>query len=249
MNIGEKIKQLRTDKNLTQPQLAEAIGIEQSYLSKLENDKSIPSADIFQAILKALSINAANFLEGIDEKIIHKDLRHIPEVANYLNAGAAFRIHNIKKWLFGSAAACVIGLTLIVAGYSSLIFNSIQYEYISDGILLEGEPWDFISSWERYEAKDSCTYNVSDECQKKSEERAAKDKVMRARIRLDTLMTTSYQGKHIYKNVEGGFRVYEFKGDRNIHHAGNRYLMLLGTLIAFAGLFGFFVEFRLRKIL
>jgi len=49
MNIGEKIKQLRTEKNLTQPQLAEAIGIEQSYLSKLENDKSTPSADIFQA--------------------------------------------------------------------------------------------------------------------------------------------------------------------------------------------------------
>ena len=72
MNFGEKIKQLRTEKNLTQPQLAEAIGIEQSYLSKLENDKSIPSADIFQAILKALSVDVGHFLEGIDEKIIHR---------------------------------------------------------------------------------------------------------------------------------------------------------------------------------
>jgi len=248
MNIGEKIRQLRTDKNLTQPQLAEAIGIEQSYLSKLENDKSVPSADIFQSILKALSINAAVFLEGIDEKIIHKDLRHIPEVANYLNADAAYKIHNIKKWLFGSATACVIGLTLIVAGYKSLIFSSIQYEYASDGILLAGEPWDFISSWQRYEAKDSCTFNVSDECQKKSEERATKDKVIRARIKIGTLLPNSYQGKYIYKDVEGGFRIYEFKGDRIIHRTENRYLMLVGTLIAFSGFFGFFVELRLRKI-
>jgi len=43
MNFGERIKQLRTARNMTQPQLAEAIGIEQSYLSKLENDKSVPS--------------------------------------------------------------------------------------------------------------------------------------------------------------------------------------------------------------
>ena len=103
MNIGEKIKQLRTEKNLTQPQLAEAIGIEQSYLSKLENDKSVPSADIFQAILKALNIEVGSFLEGIDDKIIHRQLRQIPEVANYLNAGVAYKVHNIKKWLFCSA--------------------------------------------------------------------------------------------------------------------------------------------------
>src|SRR3954469_21226689 len=123
VNFGEKVKQLRAERNLTQPQLAEAIGIEQSYLSKLENDKSVPSADIFSGILKALTINVAAFLEGIDEKIIYRQLRQIPEVANHLNAGVAYKIHNIKKWLFGSAAACVIGLTLIVAGYKSLLFN------------------------------------------------------------------------------------------------------------------------------
>jgi transcriptional regulator with XRE-family HTH domain len=53
VNFGEKVRQLRAERNLTQPQLAQLIGIEQSYLSKLENDKSVPSADIFQAILKA----------------------------------------------------------------------------------------------------------------------------------------------------------------------------------------------------
>jgi len=117
MNVGERIRQLRSDRNLTQPQLAQAIGIEQSYLSKLENDKSVPSADIFQAVLRAFSIDVASFLEGVDQKIVHGDLRQIPEVANLLNVNAARRIHDIRRWLFGSAAACVLGLTGIVAGY------------------------------------------------------------------------------------------------------------------------------------
>ena len=46
MNFGDKIRQLRKDKNFTQPELAEAMGIEQSYLSKLENGKSLPSNDV-----------------------------------------------------------------------------------------------------------------------------------------------------------------------------------------------------------
>ena len=50
MNFGDRIRQLRQDKGLTQPELADAMGIEQSYLSKLAHapiacevrQKSIP---------------------------------------------------------------------------------------------------------------------------------------------------------------------------------------------------------------
>ncbi len=248
MNIGEKIKQLRTDKNLTQPQLAEAIGIEQSYLSKLENDKSVPSADIFQAILKAFAIDVGSFLEGIDEKVIHRQLRQIPEVANYLNAGVACKVHNIKKWLFISATACVVGLTLIVAGYQSLLFSNAQYTYSSTGILLAGEPVDFIESWHRYEAQDKCQFTVSDECAGKREELANRTKSMAARYRVDTILTNDNRGEYIYKNVEGGSRAYKFKNLNNVSRAENNYLILLGVLLTFSGIFGFIVEFRLRKI-
>ncbi len=129
MNFGDRIKQLRTQKNLTQPQLAQAIGIEQSYLSKLENDKSIPGADIFQSILRAFNIDVATFLEGVDDNIVHRELRQVPEVANHLNSQGALRIHNVKKWLFGSAIAGVLGLTLYAAGYKQLLFYDWQYTY------------------------------------------------------------------------------------------------------------------------
>src|SRR6187431_1232921 len=133
MNIGEKIKQLRTDKNLTQPQLAQVIGIEQSYLSKLENDKSIPSADIFQAILKAFGVDVATFLEGVDEKQVYRDLRQVPEVSNHINARVNTRIHSIRSWLYGSGIALALGLTLGVAGLRGLLFPSTQFNYESPG--------------------------------------------------------------------------------------------------------------------
>ena len=46
MQFGEKLKQLRQERNLTQPDLADKLGIEQSWLSKLENDKCHPSSEL-----------------------------------------------------------------------------------------------------------------------------------------------------------------------------------------------------------
>jgi transcriptional regulator with XRE-family HTH domain len=239
MNIGEKIKQLRTDKNLTQPQLAEAIGIEQSYLSKLENDKSIPSADIFQAILKALTVDVGSFLEGIDETIIHRQLRQIPEVANYLNAGVAYKIHNIKKWLYGSAAACVLGTTFIVAGYKGLIFADDQYYYFSEGIVLAGESKDIFGNW------GTQFQLLSSEA---AEIRNNKAREMFQRKNEDFLVVHEYRGDKFNLPVAGGSRTYSLMNTTQMIRTENRLFMLIGTLLAFTGVFGFFVEARLRKL-
>lgn len=239
MNIGEKIKQLRTEKNLTQPQLAEAIGIEQSYLSKLENDKSIPSADIFSSILKALAIDTGNFLNGIDEKIIHRDLRQIPEVANYLNASVASKIHNVKKWSYGSAAACVLGLTFIVAGYKGLIFADDQYYYFSEGIVLPGESKDIFGNW------GTQFQLLSNEA---AELRSNKAREMFQRKNEDFLVVHEYRGDKFNLPVEGGSRTYSLMNTTQMIRTENRLFMLIGTLLAFIGIFGFFVETRLRKL-
>jgi transcriptional regulator with XRE-family HTH domain len=221
--------------------LAEAIGIEQSYLSKLENDKSIPSADIFQAILKALSVDVGSFLEGIDEKIIHRQLRQIPEVANYLNAGVAYKIHNIKKWLFGSAAACVIGLTLIVAGYKGLVFSNQQFNYESPGVILANEPIEMLNNTNHmFEWLGLRDFNAED----------AKilREFQRKRVRPEYMLSDEYRGKSFNIPVEGGSRSYYLSSDRYVERPANRWLMLSGTFLTFLGIFGFFVEFRLRKI-
>lgn len=226
--------------------LAEAIGIEQSYLSKLENDKSIPSADIFQAILKAFSLEVGNFLEGIDEKIIHRQLRQIPEVAHYLNANTTYKIHNIKKWLYGSAAACVIGLTLIVAGYKALLFPSMIYEYRSNGLLKKGEPDELFDNTDGYFARMGCSIIANSPSDNPDCKALRKD--VRDRERQETLLLSDYRGNIVYRDVEGGRQAFISRGLQLSNSPINRYLILIGALFTFSGIFGFFIELRLRKI-
>jgi len=246
MNIGDRIKQIRTERNLTQPQLAELIGIEQSYLSKLENDKSVPSADIFTAILKGLQMDAGVFIKGIDEVIVQGPLKQIPEVALYLNAQSAIKIHNARRWLLGSAAACVVGLTLLVAGYKSFLFSALVYEYQSGGVLKDGEPDELYLNVDSYVVRSGCpAYNsVSGDSEACKELR----RNIQYRAQLKTLLLPMYQGSIIYEAADGGRRAYIHRGSQFTNPAANRMLMLVGTFLAFSGLFGFIIEFRLRSV-
>ncbi len=47
MKFGEYLKSQRDARGWTQPMAAEKIGIEQSYLSKLETGKASPSDEMF----------------------------------------------------------------------------------------------------------------------------------------------------------------------------------------------------------
>jgi transcriptional regulator with XRE-family HTH domain len=243
MNFGEKIKQLRTDKNLTQPQLAEAIGIEQSYLSKLENDKSIPSADIFQAILKALSVDVTAFLDGIDDHIIHRQMRQIPDVANHLNAYAALKVHNIKKWLYCSALSCVLGLSLVAAGYKALVFSDMQYNYTSSGVLMADEPIDIFDRHDRLLVERMMAHEItSEEMHKMSAQFTA------SRVRPKMLLLNDYRGTGFTLADTAGERFYTLVISSVNERLENRLLMLLGVLLTLCGVAGFFVEYRLRSI-
>jgi transcriptional regulator with XRE-family HTH domain len=243
VNVGERIRQLRTERNLTQPQLAEAIGIEQSYLSKLENDKSVPSADIFQAILKGFAMDAAAFLQGIDERIVHRELRQIPEVANHINTGVTERVHSIRRWLFGSAAACVVGLSLVIAGYRGLVFSNQQYSYFSPGVILPGEPSNIFSSYADVLQRRSWAREITD-----AERNRLEAEFNMKRIRVDFLLSDTYRGEEFKMAVDGGSRDYQLRKVVEYERAGNRYLSLLGLLLTFGGLFGFIVEARMRSV-
>lgn len=242
MNFGEKVKQLRAERNLTQPQLAQAIGIEQSYLSKLENDKSVPSADIFQAILRAFAIDVATFLDGVDDKIVHRDLRQIPEVANHVSAQVNLRVHSIKAWLFSSGIACVLGLTLAFSGYRGLLFANLQYNYASDGVLLPGEPTSF------FEIQPHLLNNNYARGVISGEELGAKLDEFNKRIQQQVRLLGDYRGEAFIEKAEGGQRLFKLARAVENERPQNRWLMLLGALLTFGGVFGFIVEQRLRSV-
>lgn len=239
MNIGEKIKKLRTDRNLTQPQLAEAIGIEQSYLSKLENDKSIPSADIFQAILRAFAVDTREFLQDIDERILQGSLRQIPEVANHLQTLSRHKTHSVKKWLYCASITCVLGLTLVVTAYKGLIFSDDQYFYFSEGIVLPGESKDIFGNW-------GLQFQLLSE--EATQLRNSKAREMFQRKDEDFLVLHEYRGDKFNVPVSGGSRTYNLANTTQMVRPENRIMMLFGALLVFAGGFGFVVEARIRKL-
>lgn len=65
MKLGERIKELRKQKHLTQRQLAELIGVDFTYLSKIENERSgyTPSAKTIHSLASALEADELELLE------------------------------------------------------------------------------------------------------------------------------------------------------------------------------------------
>jgi transcriptional regulator with XRE-family HTH domain len=242
VNFGEKVKQLRAERNLTQPQLAQAIGIEQSYLSKLENGKSVPSADIFQAILRAFSVDVATLLEGVDDRIVHRDLKQVPEVANHLGSQVNRKVHSIKAWLFSSGVACALGLTLATAGYRGLLFSNTQYNYESAGVVLPGEPTNI------FDIHRGLLHNKLVARMITEAEFTVLAEEFSRRGDQQALLLDDYRGDAFVQQVDGGQRLFKMVREVEHERPGNRWLMFLGTLLTFSGLLGFIIESRLRRV-
>lgn len=56
MNIGEKIKAIRTGKNLSQKEIALSVGLDRGQYSRIENGKVEPTLSSLEKIAKALNI-------------------------------------------------------------------------------------------------------------------------------------------------------------------------------------------------
>lgn len=139
MNFGEKLKQLRQLKSLSQPELAAAIGIEQSYLSKLENDKSVPSPEMLQRILVALDVTLDEMLTGISDEEIRNQLKAIPQVVAHTQQREAIASRNRNIWIATSAVLLSLGFSFLVAGSGALLFPEIAYNYQSDELVPKGD--------------------------------------------------------------------------------------------------------------
>ena len=116
MNLGERLRQLRQDRNLTQPELAHEMGIEQSYLSKLENGKYVSSSDVFSRILEVFALSVGDFVDALDHGS-RLQLRQIPDVASHFDHQKQLILGDRRSWSFSSAAFFALGAALI--GYVS----------------------------------------------------------------------------------------------------------------------------------
>ncbi|MBQ2702185.1 MAG: helix-turn-helix transcriptional regulator [Clostridia bacterium] len=65
MNVGEKIKELRLEKGLTQAQLAKEVGVSQKAIDYWERNVNEPKASYIIALVKVFGITFDEFFSEI----------------------------------------------------------------------------------------------------------------------------------------------------------------------------------------
>ena len=65
MDLGTKIKNIRYNNNLSQEEMAKILKINRNYLSRIETNKSLPTAEVLMMLAQEFSISIDSLL-GID---------------------------------------------------------------------------------------------------------------------------------------------------------------------------------------
>lgn len=71
MTVGENIKRIRKQRNLTQKQLGEIMGISQSAVGQFENSKTPPKNNTIFKFAEALSVSPAELFEGCPQSYVY----------------------------------------------------------------------------------------------------------------------------------------------------------------------------------
>ncbi len=219
MKFGDYIRERRTELGWTQPEAAIKAGIEQSYLSKLENGRSTPSADVYQRLCEAYAIKSAALYAAIDDEAI-QELMDIEQI-RALSAAAAQKDRTAEQaWRAASVIAFGFGAGLLGAA----IFvpgEEQRFVYQSTGVVLEGETLDVFS-------------DIDD----------AGPELL-ARVETQTRSQVSYQGPSFIENVEGGRRVWRLSGgETQAVNQWARWLLIPGLTFLFSGAAGLFSAWR-----
>ncbi|GEM_PF-1511466 len=75
MSIGDKIRQVRRQKDLSQAWLADQVGIAVSYVSMIETGRSDPDSELIKKFAKALAVSPALFFEEETDQSANKEAR------------------------------------------------------------------------------------------------------------------------------------------------------------------------------
>ncbi|WP_213996162.1 MULTISPECIES: helix-turn-helix transcriptional regulator [Tepidanaerobacter] len=80
MDIGARLKELRTSRNITITALANKVGLTREHLSNIERNVNMPSLQTLQKICDALDITLAEFFSDEDSAMPPEITRLLQEV-------------------------------------------------------------------------------------------------------------------------------------------------------------------------
>ncbi|TPH13400.1 helix-turn-helix domain-containing protein [Litorilituus lipolyticus] len=241
MTLGDQLKSLRAKRGLSQPELAELAGIEQSYLSKLENDKSLPSNEVLRKLLNAFSVTLVQLLQPLEQQYIKDNLMTIADVEHLYQQQNEQSIAKQRYMLYLSSLLIVIATTLFYTGFSKLLFNETRYEYVSEGIVLADEPINIFENWRDL---------IDSSEPREHREQMQKQKVIMAkRTDIKRILTSEDRGGDFETEVTGGRRLFyiDGHGGSQVPRPINAWLQIIGVLLFASGIMGFVLERKLFK--
>ncbi|MCG8414141.1 MAG: helix-turn-helix domain-containing protein [Pseudomonadales bacterium] len=278
MQFGDKIRLLRQERNWTQPELAEKLNIEQSWLSKVENNKNLPSNEFVVDCLDVFDISMKELLSGLDSAYLNTQLTSISVIRQAIGDSQSKQFHRRKKWLVLSSAACVLGVSFCLAAWMNLIAPSTVQRYVSNGVIYSGEPlelfdnpqralvqlnlFDIPEDLEQYYVRDNRVVIATGPLKVfLDEQKGAFEQKILSRHSVEEIITYQDAGEYLIRPSEvseGAIDIYgnaASEGRRVFHlHSAmspnpiNSAVWISGFLLFLGGIFGFFVDHRLSRI-
>lgn len=131
MQIGQKLKELRIAKNLTQEELADRAELSKGFISQLERDLTSPSISTLVDILQCLGTSLKDFFqEESEEQIVFGNEDYFEKVDTELENTVEWIIPNAQKNMMEP-----IRLTLKPGGstYPDLPHEGEEFGYVLQG--------------------------------------------------------------------------------------------------------------------
>ena len=132
MTLGERLKECRSRKRLSQEKVAEFLGVSRQAVTKWENGKSVPSSENLLAlsVLYGISLDelaGTGAIERQDRTILHTNLTLLAIICQA--AALNVCIQPMLPSTYGFSAAALLGLKLIpLAACSVWMTFNLRYE-------------------------------------------------------------------------------------------------------------------------
>lgn len=131
MDLGNKIKELRNKKGLTQEELADRCELSKGFISQLENDVTSPSIATLMDILQCLGSNLKDFFnDADDEQIVFGKDDFFEKVDTEL--------HNKIEWIIPNAQKNIMEPILLTIEATGSTYPDNPHEGEEFGYILSG---------------------------------------------------------------------------------------------------------------
>jgi transcriptional regulator with XRE-family HTH domain len=130
--FGERIRAVRKKKGLTQPDMAEKLGLKPGYISQMEAGQRMPGTEILTSLMKDLHVNINWLITGIGEMFeISYDTETVvvqenPNTAN--NADTTQLLNAVREIFTSENESIKTTLKTMILAFHGTIMNNAKIE-------------------------------------------------------------------------------------------------------------------------